>query len=111
MGEIADMMLNGILCEMCGVFLNEEPRGYPCRCDYCAAYSFLQNFRTRKVFKTRDSDEFIARTIDILNSYIDDVLPKAGYYKYRDDVVENCIVRLEEVRDEITAVFNDEDGV
>lgn len=37
MGEIADMMLDGTLCEMCGVFLNEEPQGYPCRCEDCEA--------------------------------------------------------------------------
>ncbi len=35
MGEIADMMLDGTLCEGCGVFLNEEPQGYPCYCANC----------------------------------------------------------------------------
>lgn len=37
MGEIAEMMLDGTLCEGCGVFLNAEPAGYPCRCSSCAA--------------------------------------------------------------------------
>jgi hypothetical protein len=34
MGEIADMMIEGILCEQCGVFIGDEV-GYPrnCGCD------------------------------------------------------------------------------
>lgn len=36
MGEIAEMMLDGTLCEGCGVFLNAEPTGYPCHCSSCA---------------------------------------------------------------------------
>jgi len=32
MGEIAEMMLDGTLCEGCGVFLNAEAPGYPCYC-------------------------------------------------------------------------------
>lgn len=35
MGEIADMMLDGTLCQSCGVFLNDEPPGYPCTCHDC----------------------------------------------------------------------------
>jgi len=35
MGEIAEMMLDGTLCEGCGCFLNEVPFGYPNRCDDC----------------------------------------------------------------------------
>lgn len=34
MGDIADMMLDGTLCEGCGVFITTEPPGYPC---YCSA--------------------------------------------------------------------------
>jgi Zn finger protein HypA/HybF involved in hydrogenase expression len=37
MGEIAEMMLDGTLCEGCGVFLNAEPTGYPCYCSSCAS--------------------------------------------------------------------------
>jgi len=37
MGEIAEMMLDGTLCEGCGVFLNAEPTGYLCRCRSCEA--------------------------------------------------------------------------
>lgn len=32
MGEIAEMMMDGALCEGCGVFLNAVAPGYPCYC-------------------------------------------------------------------------------
>lgn len=38
MGEIAEMMLDGTLCEGCGVLMlkeGQEPPGYPCRCADC----------------------------------------------------------------------------
>jgi hypothetical protein len=35
MGEVADMMLDGTLCEGCGVFLNADAPGYPCCCSSC----------------------------------------------------------------------------
>jgi len=35
MGEIADMMLDGTLCQSCGMFLNDEPTGHPCTCNDC----------------------------------------------------------------------------
>ena len=41
MGEIAEMMLDGTLCEACGVLIigeGEEPAGYPQYCsEDCAA--------------------------------------------------------------------------
>lgn len=37
MGDIADMMLEGILCESCGDLVNETPLGYPTHCGACAA--------------------------------------------------------------------------
>jgi hypothetical protein len=33
MGDVADMMLDGTLCEMCGVFVSDTPPGYP---QYCS---------------------------------------------------------------------------
>jgi len=36
MGDVADMMLDGTLCEGCGVFLNANAPGYPCYCGDCA---------------------------------------------------------------------------
>jgi hypothetical protein len=35
MGDIADMMLDGTLCEGCGEFLNYESPGFPCYCKAC----------------------------------------------------------------------------
>ena len=35
MGEIADAMLDGDLCEHCGVALDEEDFGYPRICPGC----------------------------------------------------------------------------
>lgn len=34
MGEIADMMLDGILCQECGQFIGERV-GFPQSCDDC----------------------------------------------------------------------------
>ena len=34
MGEIADMMIGGEMCEMCGVFLEDNDMGIPM---YCSA--------------------------------------------------------------------------
>ncbi len=36
MGEYADMILNGSMCQACGVFFKSEP-GYPRVCRSCAA--------------------------------------------------------------------------
>lgn len=35
MGEIAEMMLDGTLCECCGVYLRGEGSGIPRRCRDC----------------------------------------------------------------------------
>jgi hypothetical protein len=35
MGEIADAMLNGEMCEWCGIYLEGEPPGYPQLCSDC----------------------------------------------------------------------------
>ncbi len=39
MGEIAEMMLDGTLCQVCGVAMvhgeDDEPAGYPVTCDDC----------------------------------------------------------------------------
>lgn len=37
MGEIADMMLDGTMCQVCGVWLEQEPVGYPVTCAGCIA--------------------------------------------------------------------------
>ncbi|EPF4336884.1 hypothetical protein ACSSH6_000891 [Enterococcus faecalis] len=35
MGEIAEMMLEGVLCAGCGVFLDVDGNGYPEYCEDC----------------------------------------------------------------------------
>jgi hypothetical protein len=35
MGNIAEMMLMGILCERCGVYMDDDIPGYPRLCDDC----------------------------------------------------------------------------
>lgn len=35
MGEVAEMILNGILCEQCGCFISCEEVGYPRLCEDC----------------------------------------------------------------------------
>jgi hypothetical protein len=39
MGEIADMMLDGTLCQSCGEYLDQEPCGYPVSCGGCAGFN------------------------------------------------------------------------
>lgn len=35
MGEIVEMMINGLLCEQCGGFIDGEEPGYPRVCEDC----------------------------------------------------------------------------
>jgi hypothetical protein len=35
MGEIAEMILEGILCQVCGEYIDDEPCGYPRTCEEC----------------------------------------------------------------------------
>lgn len=37
MGEVAEMMMDGTLCQGCGVFINEDAPGHPCSCRDCGA--------------------------------------------------------------------------
>lgn len=44
MGDIAEMMLNGILCEQCGCLIEDyEACGYPRKCDYCKSENEVVN--------------------------------------------------------------------
>lgn len=35
MGEIAEMILNGVLCDICGCLVDGEEVGYPRKCEDC----------------------------------------------------------------------------
>lgn len=36
MGEIAEMIIDGILCEQCGMLVDGEETGYPRLCGFCS---------------------------------------------------------------------------
>ncbi len=36
MVDLAEMMLDGTLCNTCGAFMQEEPEGFPQDCEDCA---------------------------------------------------------------------------
>lgn len=35
MGEVAEMVVEGVLCEVCGAVVDGEATGYPRQCDIC----------------------------------------------------------------------------
>lgn len=35
MGEISDMVVQGSMCELCGVVFDDEPQGFPRMCKEC----------------------------------------------------------------------------
>jgi hypothetical protein len=41
MGEITEMVLEGILCDQCGVLVDGEVSGYPRRCEDCGGKKIL----------------------------------------------------------------------
>lgn len=45
MGDIAEMIINGILCEQCGVFIDFEEIGYPRLCNSCNCCSIEENIK------------------------------------------------------------------
>lgn len=44
MGDIADMMLDGTLCQMCGEFMGSEGDGFPIVCGGCQATQDVDEF-------------------------------------------------------------------
>lgn len=37
MGEVAEMMLDGTLCQVCGVYIDDKECAHPRSCEDCAA--------------------------------------------------------------------------
>ena len=35
MGEIVEMIIEGLLCEQCGAYIDGEESGYPRKCEDC----------------------------------------------------------------------------
>lgn len=52
MGEIADMIIDGILCEQCGQYIDEECGGYPRTCEDCKAEERREALRRKGVQST-----------------------------------------------------------
>lgn len=59
MGEIADMMLDGTLCEWCGVLVDEGnlAPGYPRLCAECASEAKKKGFEINKFGTVTDGSE------------------------------------------------------
>lgn len=48
MSDIAEMMLDGTLCECCGVYIEEgEAEGFPRRCDDCGEFSVRKKAKVK----------------------------------------------------------------
>ncbi|WP_193437413.1 hypothetical protein [Sporolactobacillus pectinivorans] len=48
MGEAAEMILEGILCEQCGCLIDGEETGYPRLCEDCQKSSNQSHKRNRR---------------------------------------------------------------
>ena len=48
MGDIADMMLDGTLCQLCGVYLDGEGNGCPTYCAGCEKEMYVERKERRK---------------------------------------------------------------
>jgi len=55
MGEVAEMMLDGTCCCICGEFLGGGADGYPKACRACASEEVKSVFPRAKKLKTRRS--------------------------------------------------------
>lgn len=59
MGDIADMMLDGTLCEGCGVYIEEEGYGVPRYCYACAKETSAHDSSIGRSFKSHNSQSFM----------------------------------------------------
>lgn len=60
MGDIADMMLDGTLCEGCGEFLNEDPPGFPSYCEGCAPAAHAEEKKDKRASNREKSSAILA---------------------------------------------------
>lgn len=49
MGEIADMVINGLLCQECGSYVDFEEPGYPRSCDDCEIESRFESLSNQVI--------------------------------------------------------------
>lgn len=53
MGEIADMMLDGVLCQICGEYLGGDGSGFPMTCAACSREEKPKKRKKRKKKKKK----------------------------------------------------------
>lgn len=74
MGEIAEMMINGEMCECCGVFLDGEASGYPRYCSKECASDRGVDFENKTPGKKKDPfpmvDEFVEDILDFFEENV-----------------------------------------
>jgi hypothetical protein len=109
MGDIADMMLDGILCEGCGEYIG-APTGYPMRCSGCggghssepAAWKVDEGKKIEaliaKGFKIQKFTDFHFR----INSKVD-VWPSKGKYWVLGTQIKGKYYKLEDLLEKLKA--------
>lgn len=60
MGEVAEMMMDGTLCQTCGVFVG-EPDGYPRECNHCERESAKDRKAARQ--KAHEANQLAIRKV------------------------------------------------
>jgi hypothetical protein len=56
MGEIVEMILEGILCELCGGYIDDNYGGYPRKCSDCLKDEDGQGRSKRKKLPLKQKD-------------------------------------------------------
>lgn len=57
MGDLSDMILDGILCEGCGSYIDDEELGFPRKCDDCVRFDERLNKKPPLKQKSLTDDE------------------------------------------------------
>lgn len=55
MGDVADDIVDGFLCEECGAVVDGDCSGYPRKCTDCRASAATENRRRKKGYRPRKS--------------------------------------------------------
>lgn len=76
MGEVAEMMLDGTLCEQCGTFIG-EPVGYPRLCEDCVT----------------DDDYDFNLCITVISTACDEII-KCGTEKQKNALTNKLYAKL-----------------
>ena len=57
MGELSEMVLEGILCELCGVYIG-EPVGFPRKCDHCSGKKIKRKTKNKPQRKGKSDEKY-----------------------------------------------------